>query len=254
MRRRALVYSNTSGWNYLSGILFLAGASSPSPSSYRPAVPLTSSCTSQVRLGSYYANIGTDGDGTLALAREAISKEIESGKENSFRHMVMLVNIALGHYQKGDFATAKECAVYAHQKIQSLQKPDARLTYFSAKTAARCCRALRTEYQRYLDEKAQQSVVDELGIPRNKAHTPESIVKALETEEKKFSAHAAYIYHQPQNWFMRGMDSADSVNFDEAEVEDTLLSNKAQNPRQAKPSYHRVRKGMQKQTDRHVPK
>lgn len=155
-------------------------------------LPLLVSC---VRPKAFQAFIDeSNPDVTLAHARELKKRESSLGRPFSSKYLNALINVAIGHFQKGDFELARQCALYAHDTIVEHRSGRDTLIYFAATTASACSRARANQLHKMLMER------------REMGHSAAASEATSWVEEDEANSGSGTINHHENSTLMGGRD------------------------------------------------
>ncbi|CBZ25794.1 conserved hypothetical protein [Leishmania mexicana MHOM/GT/2001/U1103] len=181
-----------------------SGATSAVAASFR-TTSAGSALLTAYRCKSYHFFVNLDDpDATRRRIEEDLDRLASDEKKDTTAYLHSLLNLALSHYQRGDFISARDMADYTHQKAL-VHNSKSSLIYFTATTCARCAEALAKEYEAHLQRKAEQSHVSAALTPEpSVVFSARRAIKKLRTDAERYRAIAHRVYHRPDMAFMRG--------------------------------------------------
>ncbi|GET88011.1 hypothetical protein, conserved [Leishmania tarentolae] len=145
-----------------------------------------------------------DPDATRRRVEEDLDRLASDEKKDTTAYLHRLLNLALSHYQRGDFISARDMAEYTHKKALAHNSKSS-LIYFTATTCAECTEALANEYEAHLQRKNEESHVSAALSPEpSVVFGAKRAIKKLRADGARYRAIAYRVYHRPDMAFMRG--------------------------------------------------
>ncbi|KEG05743.1 hypothetical protein DQ04_18801010, partial [Trypanosoma grayi] len=155
----------------------------------------------------FYLNLDDPAE-TRRRVEEDLARIDQEQQRGTMVHLHALLNLALSYYQSGDYVTARDYAVYTHEKARQRNR-NATLLFFTAKTCARCSRAVADEYEAYLREVAEQTAVSSTLAPRpSVVFAAERAIAKLREEAVRYDGIARRLCNRPDKAFMRAGEAA----------------------------------------------
>ena len=151
---------------------------------------------------NFYMNVDNPEESFLYV-QEALKQSVALHREQYSKHLILLVNISLCHFQRADYVKAQQVSAYTHNKVIELKGTQHTLVYFSAITAARCAEALADIAETHLVAAKNNPVTDVLQPRGSKALAPQRYVDKLRQDAVGYRAAAARIFNSPTKYYMR---------------------------------------------------
>ncbi|CAJ1014939.1 hypothetical protein Q4I32_000270 [Leishmania shawi] len=157
------------------------------------------------RRKSYHFFINLDDpDATRRRIEEDLDCLASDARKGTTAYLHSLLNLALSHYQRNDFISARDIANYTHQKALAHNFKSS-LIYFTATTCAKCADALAKDYEAHLQRMDEQSHISAALTPKpSVVFSARRTIKKLRADAERYRAIAQRVYHRPDMAFMRG--------------------------------------------------
>ncbi|KAG5480925.1 hypothetical protein LSCM4_06495 [Leishmania orientalis] len=192
----------------------VAAGSSCASSSFTASTRTTSAgsalcATHRAKSYRFFMNLD-DPDATRRRIEGELDRLASEHKKDTTAYLHSLLNLALSHYQRGDFISARDMADYTHQKALTHNSKSS-LLYFTATTCAKCADALANEYEAHLQRRdAQRHTSAALTPEPSVVFSARRTIRKLRADAERYRVIAHRVYHRPDMAFMRGdSDSGD---------------------------------------------
>ncbi|KAG5480598.1 hypothetical protein LSCM1_06302 [Leishmania martiniquensis] len=161
------------------------------------------------RAKSYHFFINlNDPDATRRRVEADLHRLASEQRKGTTAYLHSLLNLALSHYQRGDFISARDIANYTHQKALA-HSPKSSLIYLTATTCAECADALGNEYEAHLQRRDAQGHTSAALTPEpSVVFSAKRTIKKLRADAERYRVIAHRVYHRPDMAFMRGGNNA----------------------------------------------
>lgn len=165
---------------------------------------LSALCVARRRKSYHFFMNLDDPEATQRRVEEELERLACDNRKDTTAYLHSLLNLALSHYQRGDFISARDIANYTHTKALA-RNPKSSMLYFTATTCAQCADALARDYEAHVQNvEAQRRVSAALCPTPSVVFGAQRAIKKLRVDAERYRGIAHRVYNRPDMAFMRG--------------------------------------------------